>query len=163
MQFIVPFLLPAIVMAGLVVGLPGSWTAAAEEAAAVTVAMSGGDSVTGRLESIDAAGVRLMTESAARVLPVASVRRIDRQAAAAAATAGVMLIGIDGARLSGTDVTWEGDTVRLETSAGAISIPVGRVQTIDWLRAYRPGGNEAEPVWRQSLPEEIESDVVVVA
>lgn len=163
MQSLVPFLLPAIVMAGLVAGLPGSGTAAAEEATVVTVAMTGGDSVSGRLEAIDAGGIRLVAESAARVLPVASVRRIDRQAAAAAATAGVMLIGTDGARLSGTDVTWEGDTVRLETSAGAISIPVGRVQTIDWLRADRQGGNEAEPRWRQSLPEEMESDVVVVA
>ncbi len=163
MQSIVPFLLPAIVMAGLIAGLPGNWAAAAEEGTAVTVAMAGGDSVTGRLEAIDASGIRLMTESAARVLPVASVRRIDRQGAAAAAAAGVMLIGTDGGRLSGTDVTWEGDTVRLETSAGAISIPVGRVQTIDWLRADHPGGNDAEPVWRQSLPEELESDVVVVA
>lgn len=163
MQSLVPFLLPATIMAGLVVGLPGKWTVAAEEATVATVAMSGGESVTGRLESIDAAGVRLVTESAAQLLPVANVRRIDRQGAAAAATAGVMLIGTDGARLSGTDVTWEGDTIRLETSAGGVSLPVGRVQTIDWLRADRPGGNEAEPVWRQSLPEELESDVVVVA
>lgn len=163
MQPLVSLLLPVIVMAGLVAGLPGNWAAADDQMIAVTIATTDGDTVTGLLEAIDASGIRIVTDSAVGVLPVASVRRIDRQEPAAAAVAGVMLIGTDGTRLSGSDVTWEGDTVRLETSAGVVSLPVGRVQTIDWLRANRPGGNDGEPLWRQSLPEELESDVVVVA
>lgn len=163
MQSFVSLLLPGMVLAGFVAGLACNGAATAEDATAVTISMTGGEIATGRLESIDADGVRVVTESAARVLPVANVRRIDRQGAAVATTAGVVLIGTDGARLSGTGVIWEGDTVRLETATGAVSLPVGRVQTIDWPRAERPAANDAEPVWRQSLPEELESDVVVVA
>jgi hypothetical protein len=156
-------LLRAIVMVGAIAGVPGTGSAVDGDATAVTVAMSGGDTATGRLEAIDSTGVRLATESGPQAIELDAVRRVDCQRGGPAAVAGVSVVGTDGARLTGTDVTWEGDTVRLETSEGVVTLPVARVRTIDWLRAERQGGNDVEPAWRQSLPDELESDVVVVA
>ena len=152
-----------IVVAGMIASLAGGGRAAAEEALAVTVALSAGDPVRGALEAIDQTNVSLATESGPRTIEVAAVRRIDSQRGEDAVVAGVSLIGSDGSRLSGTDVSWEGETVRLETSAGTVSLPVTRVQTIEWLRAGRQPGDDGRPAWLQSLPEELESDVVAVA
>ena len=151
------------VVAGMIASLAGGGRAAAEEALAVTVALSAGDPVRGALEAIDQTNVSLATESGPRTIEVAAVRRIDSQRGEDAVVAGVSLIGSDGSRLSGTDVSWEGETVRLETSAGTVSLPVTRVQTIEWLRAGRQPGDDGRPAWLQSLPEELESDVVAVA
>lgn len=156
-------LLRAIVVAGMIACVSGAGVAAVVDAPAVTVAMSGGDIATGKLEAVGPTGVRLVTESGPRAIALESVRRIDCRPDGPAAVAGVSVIGTDGGRLSGTDVTWEGDAVRLETPEGAVMLPVARVQTIDWLRAGRQAGKDAEPAWRQSLPDDLESDVVVVA
>lgn len=156
-------LLRAVVMVGAIVAVPGTGNAADGDATAVMVALSNGDTATGGLEGIDSKGVRLATESGRRAIELDAVRRVECQRGGPAAVAGVSVVGTDGARVTGTDVTWDGETVRLETSAGVVTLPVARVQMIDWLRADRQGGNDAEPAWQQSLPDELESDVVVVA
>lgn len=154
----------AMLVAAMLAGLWWSDRADCGEPVEVTVAMSAGDSVRGTLEAINDAGISLATESGPRMLPTASVRRIEGEPGEDAAVAGVRLIGTDGGQLSGTDVSWEGEMVRLERPEGTVSLPVARAQTIDWARAGRqPGGEDGGPAWLQSLPEALESDVVVVA
>lgn len=153
----------AMAVAGMLAGLGGSGQAGGGEPLQVTVAMSDGEPVTGPLEGITDTSIVLATESGLRELSVAAVRRIDGRRGEEAAIAGVSVIGTDGSRLSGTDVTWEGETVRLERPEGSISLPVARVQTIDWGRTERQSGDDGGPAWLQSLPEDLESDVVVVA
>ncbi len=101
----------AMAVAGMLAGLGGSGQAGGGEPLQVTVAMSDGEPVTGPLEGITDTSIVLATESGLRELPVAAVRRIDGRRGEEAAVAGVSVIGTDGSRLSGTDVTWEGETV----------------------------------------------------
>lgn len=157
-------LLRSVLMAGAIAVVPFPGRAVESDPTVVTVELTAGGTAIGRLEAIDTTAVRLATESGSQTFELAAVRRIDRQRDEAAALVAprVKVIGADGGQLFGADVTWEGDTVRLQIPEGTVTLPVARVQTIDWLRSDRSGGNDTDPSWRAALPEELESDVVVV-
>lgn len=138
--------------------------AIADEAVRAVVEMVSGETISGTLESIGPTVIRLATESGSQALDVAAVRRIDceRVDVVGESTASVRVMGGDGLRLSGKDVVWEGDSIQIETPAGIVSLPVGRVQTIDWLRSDHQADAAGDPSWFQALPEDLESDIVVV-
>lgn len=128
---------------------------------AVVVATSDGEKVTGVLEGIEPTQIRVVTESGVRTLGVESVRRVECIRSEPDADGEITIFGTDGARLTGTDVEWEGDVVSLTVPTGVLTMPVTGVEVIEWNRTSRDEGDTA-PGWRESLPDEMDSDVIVV-
>lgn len=111
--------------------------------------------ISGVLEAIDANGVRVAVDGAARTLAVDAVRAVTR-VAAAAPPAAVAITCIDGSQVTGTDVTVQGDELSISHPAGGITMPLARVRSIAW----RDRADAAD--WQASLPRGTETDLVVV-
>ncbi len=111
--------------------------------------------VSGVLEAVDATGVRVAVDGAARTLAVDTVRTIAR-AAAAAPPAAVAITCVDGAQVTGADAAVQGDQLSISHPAGVITMPLARVRSIAWRD--REGAAE----WQAALPRGIETDLVVV-
>jgi len=135
----------------------------------VEVEQGDGTVSSGRLERIDAAGVRLAdvagVEGGILSLPSDRVRAVRRTTGGTTnETDGrhaLVLTMIDGSTLSGTDFTWDGkQPAVLIRPEGRIELPAGRVRSIAW----RADGAEAPaaPAWQGAIPEGTESDLVVV-
>lgn len=143
--------------------------AAATAPLLVDVEQGDGTVVSGRLDRIDAAGVRLVdvagVEGGTLSLPGDRVRAVRRTAGGTAnETAGqhaLVLTMVDGSTLSGTDVAWDGtQPAMLIRPEGRIELPAGRVRSIAW-RA-EGATDTATPAWQGAIPEGTESDLVVV-
>lgn len=129
---------------------------------AVELELTAGTRLAGELVAIDDDEVRLVVDGAARVVPVASVRRLGRAAGTGtdADAAAATLIAVDGARLTGDRFVWQGDTATLERREGAVRLPIERVKTVV-LRSQ--AADAGEPGWLAALPAEPAADVVAVA
>lgn len=136
---------------------------AAADGVSVSVETTAGGTETGLLESIDGELVRLAGASGQGAFPIASVRTVTRQGSAPREASEVQITCVDGGRLSGADVAWEGDTVTLSTSAGPIRLPVARVRTLVWNGRSGETPADGSPGWLQTLPESPDADIVVVA
>ncbi|MFM9195378.1 MAG: hypothetical protein ACKOWG_06520 [Planctomycetia bacterium] len=172
----------AIVLATTLMPALEARETAADPAVLVEVEQGDGGVVTGRLERIDAAGVRLSEAGAGaatpRTLPGDGVRAVRRTNAPAAAAHEVVLTLIDGAMLSGADFSWNGTQERnqdgkqedgqvavLLRPEGRIELPVGRIRSIAWRRAADAGAPPATPgpaAWQAAIPDGTQSDLVVV-
>ncbi len=128
--------------------------AIARDDVAVVVATSDGEKVTGVLEGIEPTQIRVATESGVRTLGVESVRRVECIRSEPDADGEITIFGTDGARLTGTDVEWEGDVVSLTVPEGVLTMPVTGVEVIEWNRTRREQGDTA-PGWRDSLPDAV--------
>ena len=135
----------------------------------VDVEQGDGTVSSGRLERIDAAGVRLAdvagVEGGILSLPSDRVRAVRRTAGETTnETDGrhaLVLTMVDGSTLSATDFAWDGNQPAvLIRPEGRIELPAGRVRSIAW----RADGAEAPaaPAWQAAIPEGTESDLVVV-
>jgi len=122
-----------------------------------TVDTTSSGTLTGRLERVDAEGVRVTVDGAARALPLDGVRAVTLSAAAAAAAPPTVAVTCaDGSRLSGTDVVWHDDTLTLAHPAGPITLPSARARMIVW------DGGSGDPAWLAAVPADEESDLLVV-
>lgn len=152
---------PAPAWCGMIVAVAasvGGWcgarsVAGAAEAAYVVDATTG--PLTGRLERLDAAGVQIVVDGQPRTLPLDTVRTVGRPATATTPST-LSVTCSDGSTLAGTDVAWQGDVLSISHPAGAITLPIARVQSIAWHDAAGDGR------WQAALPAGIESDVIVV-
>lgn len=112
----------------------------------------------GALVRVDAEAVTLEADGAQRNLPVASVRRLERESPApSAAGPAAWLTLVDGSTLAGDDFSWADGRATLVVPQGRVELPIERVRSVAWRQA---GAGEAE--WLSSLPESIGSDLVVV-
>ena len=125
----------------------------------------------GRLLRITASEVAVEVEAAARTLPVESIRRLERLPAdGATATerpaAAVRLTCTDGSRLEGDDFAWDGGQAVLVRPEGRIELPIGLVRSVAWTSTAaerQPDDGAADDGdWLASIPETVESDLVVV-
>lgn len=117
-----------------------------------------GSQVKGALVRVDAASVLMEADGADRSLPVASVRRIElEQPAPPQAKPAVRLEFVDGATLAGDDFAWQDGRAALVVPQGRVEVPIERVRSVAW----RPE-DAGDADWLASLPESIESDLVVV-
>ena len=130
-----------------VVGLP---MAAAQPSAAppasgdVQVELEQGDGavMSGRLERIDDAEVRLTGSGGAVAVPVERVRAV-RRSGAATGPAGdadrLVLTLVDGSTLAAADFSWDGKgNAVLERPEGRIELPAARVRSIAKVRVNLP-------------------------
>ncbi len=146
---------------------PGT-TATADDASAtateVRVERTDGTVASGRLERIDE---REAVLTGSPSLPVAGIRRIMAAGGAAADAQArrpfaATVIGADGLRVGGEDFTWQGDRAAIRCDGGRIELPIDRVRTVVFRRPQAAAG-AVDPEWLAALPEEPESDLVVVA
>ena len=159
-----------VMMAGAMVVVTPMPTMAAETTPLlVDVEQGDGTVSSGRLERIDAAGVRLAdvagVEEGILTVPSDRVRAVRRTTGATADESTgqptLLLTMIDGSTLSGTDFAWDGSQPAvLVRPEGRIELPVGRVRSIAWPPAGATPA--AAPEWQGAIPEGTESDVVVV-
>jgi hypothetical protein len=111
--------------------------------------------VTGQLQAVDADGIRLVVDGEARTLPVDTVRAVVRADIQTTPTT-LTVTCADGSTVAGTDIAWRGDTLTVSHPAGAIELPMARVQSVSWHDAAGEGR------WEAGLPPDLESDVIIV-
>lgn len=140
---------------GAIVFAAAAVATAAEPAAVVCTVDTTGGALTGRLEAVDPAGLRLAIDGQTRSLPLDAVRSVVRAGDAAAPSA-LAVTCTDGSILSGTDVAWQGDRLTISHPVGPITLPMARVRSIAWHDAA--GADR----WQGALPAGIESDMLVV-
>ena len=143
----------------------------------VEVEQPDGTAVSGRLVRIDGSDVTVEVSGEPRVLPIDKVRRLVRTQRTAEQRRPLLLTWNDGSSLAGDDFAWDGKTAVLLRSEGRVELPIGRVRSLAWnapgsdslpigrvrsLAWNAPGSDSAEPRWTASIPESIESDLVVV-
>jgi hypothetical protein len=145
------------------VGWAGEPQGGAHEALSTTIETTAGVRETGGLAAIGTEQIRLTTPAGERTFAVNDVRTISRDGDETRPAARIRLIGTDGMRLAGTDVAWNGEVLTLTTPAGPVTMPAARVQTIICDRTPPPAATPGDPEWLTALPEELDSDVVVVA
>ncbi len=125
------------------------------------VERSDGSITEGSLVTIDANDVRLQTASGDTTLPVTAIRRVVVVSAAVAKPrpAPVTVTTTAGSRITGDDFTWAGDVAAVIRGAERIELPIDLVQLVAWRR---PEDADGAPAWLAALPEQPESDLVIV-
>lgn len=147
-----------LLAAAVVVGsFQGMTCGIAAERPAVTLETTAGETVTGGLLAITAAEVRLEVDAQSRAWPVTEIRRVLWPKGGSRGPAAVTVTLVGGGTISGDDFSWTGDRATVTRDAGAIELPIDRVQSVAW-RQQQAGAD-----WRAALPEKPESDLVVVA
>lgn len=122
--------------------------------------MADGSSAAGELESITADATRIIVDGVGRSVPVTAIRRIVRaQPPAALPLPPVTVTTTAGEQLTGDDFTWTGDVAAMLRGAERLELPIGLVQMVAWRR---PEDAADAPAWLKSLPEQPESDLVIV-
>lgn len=115
----------------------------------------------GTLVGLDGNGLRIDAGGQTRVVPVEGIRRIEREGAPVPPAARLRVTLVDGSWIEGDDIAWDGAVVTVARADGRGEIPVGKVRSVAWKRA-----DEDTPVpgttWLSTLPEAIESDLLVV-
>jgi len=122
--------------------------------------MADGSAAAGELESIAADEVRIVADGVGQSFPVAAIRRIVRtQSPAALPQPPVTVTTTAGEQLTGDDFAWTGDVAAVLRGAERLELPIGLVQVVAWRR---PEDGADAPAWLKTLPEQPESDLVIV-
>lgn len=165
--------LACTVLACMVLALALAEAVAADGSLLVEVEQGDGSVTKGRLERIDASGVRVV-DTAGGVdgvlsLPGERVRSVRKTPVAVDLPYAVVLTLVDGSTLTGDDFTWNangaviGDGKQpavLMRPEGRVELPANRVRSIAW-RKEGAAAAAASP-WQAGIPEGTESDLVVV-
>jgi hypothetical protein len=151
-----PHWLVTLLACGCLVAVPAR--AAAPQA---RVERSDGSITEGGLVAIDANDVRLQAAGGDTSLPVTAIRRVVvvNEAAAKPRPAPVTVTTTTGSRITGDDFTWTGDVAAVIRGAERIELPIDLVQLVAWRR---PEDADGEPAWLPAVPEQPESDLVIV-
>ena len=122
---------------------------------------SDGSIIEGSLIAIDANDVRVQSVSGDTTLPVTAIRRlvVVNEVAAKPRPASVTVTTTTGSRISGDEFTWTGDVAAVIRGEERIELPIGLVQLVAWRR---PDDAAGDPAWIPALPEQPESDLVIV-
>lgn len=128
---------------------------AAGPAVVVRVEKTDGTTVSGTLAAVSATAATLV---GVEPVAIAGIRRIVADAADVRGPVAVECV--DGGTLSGDDFTWDGGPAVIGLPGGRAELPVDRVRSVT-LRQPRAGG-DAPPDWRAALPDEPQTDLVVV-
>jgi hypothetical protein len=134
----------------------------------VEVEQGDGTVTAGRLERIDAAGVRLADVGGGGLMVpserVRAVRRTSGQAEGgenALPRSRLRVTLIDGSTLAADDFAWQGEQPAvLMRPEGRIELPAGRVRSIAWLP--ETAAVDAAVPWQGAIPDGTEKDLVVV-
>lgn len=125
------------------------------------VELSDGSAAEGSLVAIDTDEVRLSADGGDTRLPVARIRRlvVVNEPPATPARAPVTVTLTTGSRLVGDDFAWKGDVATVIRGAERIEMPIDLVLMVAWRR---PEDADGDPAWLPVLPEQPESDLVIV-
>lgn len=128
---------------------------AADPTVVVRLEKTDGTTVSGTLAAVSVTAATLVGVDP---VPIAGIRRIVADTAEARGKVAVECA--DGGTLSGDDFTWDGGPAVIAVPGGRVELPVDRVRSVT-LRQPRAGG-DAPPDWRTALPDEPQTDLVVV-
>lgn len=125
------------------------------------VELTDGSTPEGTLAAIDTDEVRLAAAGGDTVLPVARIRRVVlmKEAVAKARPAAVTVTTTTGSRIAGDDFAWTGDMAAVIRGEERIELPIDLVLMVAWRR---PDDADGDPAWLPALPEQPESDLVIV-
>lgn len=126
----------------------------------VRVEQADGTMLSGRLLELTDTEVRLLVADAPRVLPVAGVRRILRDASPPMQPARVAVSCTDGGWLWAEDFARDGERALLAVGEDRIEMPFDRVKTLAW--GLKPAAAPPTPPWLAAVPEKPDSDLVIV-
>jgi hypothetical protein len=133
-----------------------SGSTAAGPTVLVQLEKTDGTTVSGTLAAVSATAATLV---GADPVAVAGVRRI--LADTPDAQGRVVIECADGGTLSGDDFSWDGGPAMVLLPTGRVELPVDRVRSVT-LRQPRGGGEAGRSDWRAALPENPQTDLVVV-
>lgn len=114
-----------------------------------------GTTVSGTLAAVSATAATLV---GAQPVAVAGIRRIVT--ATPDVRGPVAIECVDGSGITGEDFTWDGGPAVVTGPAGRMELPADRVRRVT-LRQPR-GGDAAAPDWRAAMPENPQTDLIVV-
>ena len=126
----------------------------------VRVEQADGTMLAGQLQSLTAEKVRLLVAGEDRVLPVAGVRRILRDAAPPARASRVAVSCTEGSWLWADDFSRDGERALLTVGDDRIELPFDRVKIVAW--GLKPVAAPPSPPWLTAVPEKPDSDLVIV-
>lgn len=133
----------------------------AEGPLSIRVEQTDDQNSSGTLVGLDDIGLQIEAGGQTRVVPVDGIRRIERDGAPEPPAARLRITLVDGSWIEGDDIVWDGAVVTVDRVDGRGEIPVGKVRSVAWKQAdedaVMPGA-----AWLSTLPEAIESDLLVV-
>lgn len=115
----------------------------------------------GTLVGLDGKVLQIESGGQTRVVPVDGIRRIEREGAPVPPAARLRVTLVDGSWIEGDDIAWDGAVVTVDRADGRGEIPVGKVRSVAWKRADEDAAVPGT-AWLSTLPEAIESDLLVV-
>lgn len=164
--------LACMVLACMVLALAEAEAVAADLSLLVEVEQGDGSVTKGRLERIDASGVRVIDTvggaGGVLSLPAERVRSVRKTPVVVDLPHAVVLTLVDGSTLTGDDFNWNangaviGDGKQpavLMRPEGRVELPASRVRSIAWRK---DAAAAAPSPWQAGIPEGTESDLVVV-
>lgn len=140
----------------VIVALACGGRVAAGPIVVVQVEKTDGTTVSGTLAAISTTAATLV---AADPLAVTGIRRIVAETADSRGR--VTVECADGGSLSGDDFMWDGGPAAVALPSGRAEIPIDRVRSVT-LRRPPASAEAGEPDWRASLPEDPQTDLIVV-
>jgi hypothetical protein len=125
------------------------------------IELTDGATTEGTLLAIAADGVRLQAGTGEKTLPLTGVRRVvlTDDAAAKPRSAAVTVTTTTGSRIAGDDFAWTGDGATVIRGDERLELPTDGVLLVAWRR---PDDAADDPAWLAALPDQPESDLVLV-
>jgi hypothetical protein len=158
--FSLPFC-PIWAAVAVLIGCVTGGVVGAGEPLSLRIEKTDAGSTSGTLVALDGADLRINSAGQELVVPIDTVRLVEREGAPSGAAGRVRVALVDGSWIEGEDLAWDGTVVTLSRPDGRGEIPVGKVRSVAWRQAddaaQAPGA-----AWLSALPETIESDLLVV-
>ena len=116
----------------------------------------------GTLVALDGAGLKVDVAGQQRVVPIDSLRVVEREGEVGRGVGRCRIGLVDGSWIEAGEIAWEGSVVALTRPDGRGEIPVAKVRSVAWRQADDHDTAIPGAAWLAALPETIESDLLVV-
>jgi len=144
------------------VGVGGCAIVPAAEPVSLRIESTDAGVSAGTLVALDGMGLRIDVGGQERVVPIETLRSVERDRAPAQGAGRVRLGLVDGSWIEAGDVAWDGGGIVLTRPDGRGEIPVAKVRSVAWRQAAEDESAVPGTAWLAALPETIESDLLVV-
>ncbi|MEI8317700.1 MAG: hypothetical protein WCH79_07110 [Planctomycetia bacterium] len=144
-------------------GLSGGGTLArAAEPTSLRIESTDNGVSSGTLVALDGAGLKIDVAGQQRVVPIDTLRLVERQGEVGRGVGRCRIGLVDGSWIEAGEIAWEGSVVILTRPDGRGEIPVAKVRSVAWRQADDDATAVPGAAWLVALPETIESDLLVV-
>ena len=123
------------IWAAVLIGCLTSGAVGASEPLSLRIEKTEAGSTSGTLVALDGADLRIDSAGQEQVVPIDTVRLVEREGAPSGAAGRVRVALVDGSWIDGEDLAWDGTVVTLSRPDGRGEIPVGKVRSVAWRQA----------------------------